>query len=499
VDFVLVPAGIVHFGGVLRDALGSPVAGYVSLYNQDDPSQSQENQATSEGAFSFAVAPGEYRIYLQSGGNANAGLPLHWGMMTQPFDLSEDRTQDLTLPETVDLTVQVSDPSGEGRPAMVKTGSVPMSDVDLGGGIHLSSNAHSGDAFEHPTDPQGRLILPFFPSDHALPGQGLATALEGSYAPTHFDIPALGGPTVIHISLQSTVADDAPPQLVSCDEPDGLWHPSNLTLLCYYEDAVSGELLVSLHTDVKDGEETANAVALANGAQACDASGNCAEPPTGIAGNKIDRKSPTISVSSPLANASYVLGEEIPAEYECTDLGSGVEECEGAVADGMVIDGEIGDHTFTVTSKDQVRNSTSTSLTYTVIYSTARCHGSLGHTVLPPVRADGSSVFPRGVSVPIDFRVCDANGVSVGSQDVLVGSMRPVLVSKTNGDGGEDAAVISATSQDIVEWNSHIQAWEFEQSTVNLVPGVTYTYRIDLADGSSIEYAFAIRRGRPNR
>ena len=493
-DFVLVPAGGVHFGGTLRNASGSPVAGYVSLYNEKDPSQSVENQPTSNGAFSFAVAPGRYQIYLQSGGKSNPGLPTHWSMLTQSFQLSEDRTQDLTLPKAVSLTVHVTNPAGDGIPAIVKTGGVPISDVDLGGGIHLTSNARSGDGFEHPTDSQGNLSLLFFPSDQLLPGQGLATPTEGDYAPVHFDIPVLSGATLIHVSLQSTASDTVPPALIGCDSPDQQWHSDNVTLFCRYGDLVSGEITVVLTTAVSAGEETDSAVASANGVAACDAAGNCAEAPADIAGIRIDRRAPDISIKTPVNGSSFVLNEAIDAEYGCTDQGSGIATCDGTLASGSPVASTVGAQTFSVTAADQVGNSSSSTSSYTVRYGTGKCLGSPGHAVLPPLKADGSSMFRRGQNISVRFRVCDANGDSVGTPGVVAGTGTPILVGKTNGSGGADESVISATGQAAFLWNPSSRIWEFDQSSSNLVPGVTYEYRIDLADGSIIEYQFSIRK-----
>src|SRR5436190_24144353 len=52
-------------------------------------------------------------------------------------------------------------------------------------------------------------------------------------------------------------------------------------------------------------------------------------------------------------------------------------------------------------------------------YSTGACLGQPGHVVLQPVNGDDSSVFRSGTTVPVKFRVCDANGVSVGPTSVF--------------------------------------------------------------------------------
>ena len=105
--------------------------------------------------------------------------------------------------------------------------------------------------------------------------------------------------------------DQRAPQLSSCDSADSSWHAANVTLQCHYTDggSVPATLDVDLLTNVGAGNETASASASAGGAQACDAVSNCAATPADIGGNKIDRKAPSITLTTPPAGASYVLNQ----------------------------------------------------------------------------------------------------------------------------------------------------------------------------------------------
>ncbi len=132
--------------------------------------------------------------------------------------------------------------------------------------------------------------------------------------------------------------------------------------------------------------------------------------------------------------------------------------------------------------------------TLTVTYATGTCAGSAGRTVLQPVNADGSSVFKRGSTVPVKFRVCDANGVSIGTAGVVTGNpAAPVLVSKSSGAGGVDESVYSTTPDSSFRWDPSAQQWIYNQATSNLTSGVAYTYRIPLNDGTWITYRFGIK------
>src|SRR5207244_3800605 len=123
----------------------------------------------------------------------------------------------------------------------------------------------------------------------------------------------------------------------------------------------------SLSTSVPAGSEDANA--STDSRQVCDNAGNCATAGP-IAGNKVDRKAPDITVNVPAANAVYLLKKAVASAYSCADGGSGVGSCSGPVATGASIDtGSVGTKTFTVTANDAVGNSASRTVSYTVSYA----------------------------------------------------------------------------------------------------------------------------------
>jgi hypothetical protein len=164
--------------------------------------------------------------------------------------------------------------------------------------------------------------------------------------------------------------DRKAPTLSSCDAPDGNWHADDVTLKCHYTDGGSGPSTqdVELKTSVSSGSETDDASASAGGAQACDEVDNCADSPDDIAGNKVDKKNPSVRITKP-TNTTYTLNQVVAADYECTDGGSGIDTCTGPVADGANIDtSTIGTHTFKVDAKDNVGHTGSTTVTYTVVF-----------------------------------------------------------------------------------------------------------------------------------
>ena len=148
-----------------------------------------------------------------------------------------------------------------------------------------------------------------------------------------------GSKTVYDNAGNSTTAgpytfkiDRKAPQQSSCDSADGAWHANDVTLHCTYTDGGSGPATqsVALATSVSAGTETANAAATAGGAQACDTVGNCADSPSDISGNKIDKKAPGISddgtSQAPTGNdgTNDWYNHDVTVNFSATDGGSGV-------------------------------------------------------------------------------------------------------------------------------------------------------------------------------
>src|SRR5205085_2650915 len=103
--------------------------------------------------------------------------------------------------------------------------------------------------------------------------------------------------------------------------------------------------------------------------------------------------------------------------------------------------------------------------------ATATCVGSPGHTILQPINTDGSSVFKQGSTVPAKFRVCDANGSSIGTPGV-VKAFDQVQVS--NGTVTVVNEVIPSTTPDSsFRWDPTAQQWIFNMSTKGLTANKT--------------------------
>jgi hypothetical protein len=284
---------------------------------------------------------------------------------------------------------------------------------------------------------------------------------------------------------------------VSCGSADGAWHGSDVNIACTASDGGSGlaspgDAAFSLSTTVPANSEDSNA---STGSRSiADGVGNSATAGP-ISGNKVDKKGPSISITTPAASGNYTLAQAVAASYGCTDGGSGSGTCVGTVPNLSNIDtASVGSKTFTVNATDAVGNPSMLSVGYNVNFSLGTCNGEAGHQVLQPINADGTSVFKKGSTVPVKFRVCDANGNSMSTNVFDPGhAAAPIFVGVTSGSGAIDEQVYSTTPDDAFRWDPSAKQWIFNQNTKNLLVGKTYTYWIYLADGSHIEYKFGTK------
>jgi hypothetical protein len=166
-----------------------------------------------------------------------------------------------------------------------------------------------------------------------------------------------------------------------------------------------------------------------------------------------------------------------------------------AVSGATVRIANVGSCTITATQPGDETYAPAEPVTrsFTIAYASAgQCLGSPGHQVLPPLAADGSSVFRQTATIPVKFRVCDANGVSIGTPGVVSSF---TLLRIVQGTVTTEATLdpVSTTPDDAFRWDPSGQQWIFNLSTKSLMAGATYVYRIGLADGSSIEFSFGLR------
>ena len=119
---------------------------------------------------------------------------------------------------------------------------------------------------------------------------------------------------------------------------------------------------------------------------------------------QIDATPPTITITVPVAGASYTLGQVVNAAFSCTDALSGKDTCAGS---GSPIDtGSIGPHTFTVSASDLAGNTSNKSVTYNVVYP---FNGFFSPVDNPPTL----NTVQAGSAIPLKFSLGADRGLAI--------------------------------------------------------------------------------------
>ena len=199
-----------------------------------------------------------------------------------------------------------------------------------------------------------------------------------------------------------------------------------------------------------------------------------------------DNKSKVLNASNPALTFTYsgfVLGE-----------GSSVIDTQPTCSTSATQSSPVG--SYPITCSGGLDNNYTFSYvagTLTIVYAPAgtACLGSPGHQILQPINPDGSSVFKQGSTIPAKFRVCDANGVSIGTPGVVSSFWLVTIVGSVVLP--VDEAVDSTTPDAAFRWDPSAQQWIFNMSSKKLAAGKTYVYEVTLNDGSTIRFQFGLR------
>ncbi|MBZ5640195.1 MAG: PxKF domain-containing protein [Acidobacteriia bacterium] len=204
-----------------------------------------------------------------------------------------------------------------------------------------------------------------------------------------------------------------------------------------------------------------------------------------------------VTIASPAP--TLVLNQPTTVSYSCVPALSGATEatCDGTMSSGTTLDtsaSQLGvQHTLSVCGTDTVGSASGAKVQYSVQYASGgTCGGDAGHRILQPINSNGTSVFKQGSTVPAKFRVCDANGASIGSPGV-VSSFR--LIKSVQGTVVDylDDAVASTTPDSAFRWDTSGQQWIYNISTKGLTKNTTYYFEVKLNDGTAIDFNFGLK------
>ena len=202
-----------------------------------------------------------------------------------------------------------------------------------------------------------------------------------------------------------------------------------------------------------------------------DDDGDTSEYSTTIA--VTDETQPTITITTPADGAVYRLNQTVLADYVCDDVDSGIASCDGTLPTAMPIaTTAAGAQSFTVDAVDAAGNTATLTHTYHVTYDFSG--------FASPVNNDGVNVVKAGRTIPLVWRIEDANGepitnltniaISVADlQCVLDGSVAPLPEENTAGASGLQ--------------NLGAGEYQFNWKTPKSYAGSCMTLHLDLGEG----------------
>lgn len=107
-----------------------------------------------------------------------------------------------------------------------------------------------------------------------------------------------------------------------------------------------------------------------------------------------DTEPPTITITSPAAGEAYLQYDSIMIDYTCED-DADVVECAGDLPVGSLLDTSVpGDHAFTITASDEFGNTSSSTVSYRVVYQFSGFQEPVG---------DGLSAAQAGRTIPLTW------------------------------------------------------------------------------------------------
>ena len=252
------------------------------------------------------------------------------------------------------------------------------------------------------------------------------------------------------------------------------WYNTDVTVNFTASDEISG-----IDTTTPDTKIITEGINRSVTGVAIDMAGNSAR--TTISGINIDKTLPEITINSPANETEYLLNQFMTADWSVIDTLSGLALASGTLPTGEQIDtSKVGLKIFSVIATDNADNTAVQNSTFKVVYDFSG--------ILPPVKADGSSVFKSGRTVPVKFRIVDAGG------DPVSDAMVELTYQSINDDGtlGEELEAMSTSSASEGNEFRDGSLYIFNMNTKGMEVG-KYQFNINLDDGTVKTVKFSIK------
>jgi hypothetical protein len=264
---------------------------------------------------------------------------------------------------------------------------------------------------------------------------------------------------------------------------DGNWHNNEQSFACTASDPSglkSGSpATFQLSTSVGAGNEDGSASTGTQ--QLCDVHDNCTTAGP-ITGNKVDRKAPTnISSSGSISDGDSFYFGSVPAnDMSCTaqDGGSGFKDCS---VSGYAA--TVGTHTLTATARDNVLNSSQSTMSYTALAWTLSGY-------YQPVDMGLWNTVKGGSTVPLKFEVF-AGPTELASTSA-VKSFTTKSVTCPGAGAPTDEIEFVTTGGTNLRYDStggqFVQNWQTPKK-----PGTCHSVTMETNDGSKISANFVLK------
>ncbi|HJU42712.1 MAG TPA: membrane dipeptidase [Vicinamibacterales bacterium] len=284
-----------------------------------------------------------------------------------------------------------------------------------------------------------------------------------------------------YVRMWEKVNDSEAPE-VRCGTVGEAWHADDVTVPCLSFDigwglANAGDANFSLSTSVPAGTETGNA-STGTHAAICDTDSNCSPVVGPITGINVDKKAPDITVTTPPSPiATYLLNQVVNANYGCLDGGSGLDSCNGPVANTTPLNtSTVGTYAFNVTGIDNVDNQASVNHPYLVSFNVC-------------VLYDQTRVHRAGSTVPIRLQLCDAANLNVSSSSIALSATSVTQLSTSTVGTVEDAGQANPDDEFRFDGNGYV----FNLKTTGLTTGTYALTFTATGDPNPHQVQFQIR------
>ena len=154
-----------------------------------------------------------------------------------------------------------------------------------------------------------------------------------------------------------------------------------------------------------------------------------------------DTTPPTITITAPVNGAVYYLNQAVNANWNATDLGSGVATATGTVPSGSPINtSKVGNYSFTVSATDKAGNTATSTVNYSIcgnavtalsgninVGNSTNVTSSTGLSIGGNILANGS--ISLGNTIKINGNATASGSITKGNNDIISGSSATILVS----------------------------------------------------------------------